>query len=541
VSRIGIGEISIVALLLFILAPDAVPALMRKIGRYVALLRKLSKDAQDQIIAPMTGKAESAGSRMDGQDRRQGATVHDQAGESPTEKLERLDAWRGRYMPQHAEQTLRLAVDDDPRVREKARQVLLLDPLFAFELRRFGPVQPEAGRQLSHLEQFFSAERIARLSAALNGIPDDRLDRYMGSLCELPGIQSLDLSRIFAGPKEGLKDRFLSLCSRFERRRYPVQITVAPSYRCNLSCSYCFSQTLDRRFPREMTPAELGAMLDRVTATTPLQRVGLLGGEPTLAHGIEGYVEELEKRSLSFYFATNGLAPAPRFRAVVGSSRLEMVTFHIEEDRFYQEGQIDALRANIAAVDQNRVTVVLRYNLSDRDFQDWSFLHKYLGILVRPSVSFAVVFPSRVGAANRVSLDELQAFRPRILSLVRYLVEATGGKPHSISFAKPYPLCMFDAQELRFLMRKARLRNVCELDRNDSTNNICVNPDLSFFPCMALNSEEFRFPHIEAFDALEERYRETIRSVVKTPLLLDCRQCLLHARGVCQAACYAYL
>jgi radical SAM protein with 4Fe4S-binding SPASM domain len=540
-SRIGIGEISLVIVLLLILAPDVLPKLMRKLGHYVALLRKLSQDVQDQIGIPTVGETSVAGRPKHGPRGRQNGTAENPYGISSAEKLRTLDFLHRDYRPQLAEQALRLAVDDDPYVGERARNVLMLDPLFAFERRRFQQVDGEPDRPLSHLEQFFSAERIACLSDVLNGIPDDRLDLHMESLCRLPGIESLDPARVFAGSKEALKDRFLRLCARFEEERYPPQISVAPSYRCNVSCPYCFTHALDRKFPHELTAAEFADVLDRVRAPAPLRRVGLLGGEPTLSDHMGGYVEELEKRNLFFYFATNGLTPTPSFRRIVRSNRLEMITFHIEKDGFYTEGQIDTLRANIAAVNQDRVTIVLRYNLSDKDCRDWSFLQKYMRMLARPGVSFAVVFPSRTDSNSGVSLLELEAFRPKILAFIRSLAEEMEGRPSTIAFAKPYPLCLFDARELQTLLRNTRLKNVCEIDRNNATNNICVNADRSFFPCMALNSEEFRFPDIGEFDSLKKRYQETIRTVVKTPLLPQCRECLLHARGVCQAACYAYI
>ena len=540
-SRLGIGEITLVTLILLVLAPDAVPKLMRKVGQLVASLQKMSKEVNDQIVAPILGERADANRSRGGPRRERPDKVNDRPEENSAEKLRSLDRFVSDYQAHYADQALPWTVDDDPHVRDRARDALLLDPLFAFERRRLRRVDEEPSRPLSYLEQFFRSERVAALSDILSRVPNDRLFRNMESLSRLPGIESLDLERAFLGSKEDLKGRFLQLCSRFEHERYPLQVMVAPTYRCNLSCRYCFAHTLDRKFPREMTGPEFGEVLDKAVDPPVLRRVGLLGGEPIFSDHIEEYVDEIEKRNLSFYFATNGLTPTQSFRRIVRSNRLEAVTFHIEKDSFYGPGQIDLLLANIAAINQDRVSTFLRYNLTDKDFRDWSFMQKFLRRLNRPRLNFAVVFPSRADTKTSVSLQELGDFRPKILSLIHYLVETTESRGRTISFAKPYPLCLFEPEELQFLLRSARLRNVCEIDRNKDTNNVCVNPDGSFFPCMALNSEDFRFPRFEGRDNLGDRYHETIRKMIKTPLLPQCQDCLLHTHGVCQAACYAYL
>lgn len=539
--RVGIGELSLVVVLLLVLAPDVVPGLVRTLGRVLGLLAKLSQEVQEEIGISADGGAAGRGRSPAAQRRRPDGPAGQRGRASSPEKLRTLDAFAQDYRAEHAAETIRLAVDEDRAVAEQAASVLALDPLFAFERRRLrqDTGQPQGPR--THLERYFEVQRIADLSAVLAAVEDERLDQNLERLCRLPGIENLEPSLVFAGSKGSLRDRFQQLCGRFEGERYPAQVSFAPSYRCNANCSYCFTRALERRFPGEMTAAEFARVLDGIRLGPPLRRVGLLGGEPTLSAHIDEYVEELERRNLSFYFATNGLAPEPEFRRIVRSNRLEMVTFHVESDDFYEDGQIDLLRANIAAINQDRVTLVLRYNLSSRDFDDWSFLDKYLQPLQQPGVSFAVVFPSRRDSNDCVPLDDLEGLRPRILSFVRYLVQATEGRPRTIALAKPFPLCMFDQGELQFLMRTTRIKNVCEIDRNDGTNNICVNADRSFFPCMALNSEEFRFPDIVDRDSPLERCRETVRRLVKTPLLDRCRGCLLHARGVCQAACYAYV
>jgi sulfatase maturation enzyme AslB (radical SAM superfamily)/Sec-independent protein translocase protein TatA len=537
VARIGIAEITLVTVVLLVLAPDAIPKVLRTIGRYMGALRRMSREVEEQFITPIMGESASRSHRRE----RGEETRRDPFRESADAKLRRLEQYAGDYQPQHGRHALLLLLDDDPSTRRKAQEVLKLDPLFAFDRRRLSPLIEEPTRPLFPIERYFRADRIRELSDTIGSVPDDRLERNLDSLINLGGIVGLDHARIFKGSKEALKDRFLQMRARSEQKRFPLQLLIAPSYHCTLGCGYCFTHALDRRFPREMSAAELGEVIDRAGRPSPLQRVGLMGGEPTASPRIMEYIGEIERRGVSFYLATNGLAPLDVFTRIVASSRCAMVTFHVEKDSFYREGQTARLLENIRAVDQNRVTIVLRYNLSDRDNRDWTFFKKYLDQCTRPNVSFAVVFPSRADRNSHTTLEELSAFGPKIVALVRFLSDATQGRMRRITFAKPFPPCLFDPADLKYVMRNAQLQTVCEIDRNGDTNNICVNPDGSFFPCMALNSEEFLFPRIEGFDALGERYHTAVRSVVGTPLLPQCGDCLLHAHGACQAACFAYM
>jgi Sec-independent protein translocase protein TatA/organic radical activating enzyme len=478
VARIGIAEITLVTVILLLLAPDAIPRVLRTIGRYVGALRKMSRDVEEQVITPMMGESASHHRRA----QRGDATRTEPSRESPDAKLKALAGFSRDYRPQHARQALLWILDDDPAVRLKAQDVLSLDPLFAFEYAKPDGQKPDPDRPLTPLEQCFSAQRIRELSDALAEVSDERLARGMEGLCRLPGIEHLDRESIFSGAREAQREQFLQARARWKQDHHPPQIPIAPSFRQSKGkCAL-------------MSAAEFGETIDQARRTGSQQYVSLTGDDPAMYPRMAEYIGQIEAHGLSFHFTTNGLAPVEAFGRVLASSRLDGVTFRVEKDAFYRGDQRETLCGNIRSVDQERVTVVLRYALSDRENRDWAFLKRYIDLLTRPNVSFMVTLPDRAARGGRNLMVELQAFAPKVVAFTRCIKELTHGRSRRLALDAPFPPCLFGPSDLQFLLRTVRMRSLCEPDGNEGTQEqIC------------------QLPH--------------------------CHGCLLHARGACQGVC----
>ena len=94
---------------------------------------------------------------------------------------------------------------------------------------------------------------------------------------------------------------------------------------------------------------------------------------------------------------------------------------------------------------------------------------------------------------------------------------------------------------IKFVLKNTEYKNVCEIDKNHYTNNICINPDLSYFPCMALTHRKYRGEKILPFEELKIENKSISGFLVRKPLMKECEDCRLFLLGVCQAACYSYV
>lgn len=97
------------------------------------------------------------------------------------------------------------------------------------------------------------------------------------------------------------------------RGKRPREYIICPTYDCNLSCSYCFERTIERR-PKVMADAEIDALFRAVDALLPQEErppvLQLFGGEPLLPGtkaAVARIFEEGRRRGLRTNIVTNGV------------------------------------------------------------------------------------------------------------------------------------------------------------------------------------------------------------------------------------------
>lgn len=457
---------------------------------------------------------------------------------------ERALAWvRDHFEFDWTDDVLPLLFSHRAEIRDLAEQILRLDPVLHFERRpAFVRGTPAAAMDGGPpLARLFSAERLARLSRAVKGVPDEAFEQGLPRFAELPGSESLDSGIVFSGAKGRFRPRFRVLRERYFALRYPRQIAIVPSYACRSRCDFCFAKGLSVVYPRDMSLPDFRRILDEVGGGTTVRRIDFLGGEPTEFPLLGRFLDEVERRDMEFYFATNGLAEPKSFLKILARGRLTSVTIHVEEEEFYPKAGLDALRTNIAACGERDVFTILRTNLTRPAARNWAFLTDQAGRLQRGAVSFAVPFPSLAETNAHVPLPELKRYAPAIVGFAGALAPDRSGSRLSVVLAKPFPPCSFDLRELPALLRSVQYKNVCELDKNEGRYNACINPDGSVFPCMGLNSAAYRTPSMEAGSGWAVAHKGIAERLMTKPLMSECAGCRLHFLGVCQAACYAYL
>jgi len=457
-------------------------------------------------------------------------------------KLSALELVNNHYNFDLTGKVLELVFDSEIKVRTKAADTLLLDPFFAFEKREeFTNIKNTPGRGEIYLEKLFSPKRTAELSTIIKKTKDLDFSRFIEDFAHIPGVENLDLDFIFTDSKKKFSKKFEKYRQSYFQKKYPPQVSLAPSYCCNLDCFYCYAHDLNESFPDEMTLDQFKKLLDTVNPDNVVKRVGILGGEPVIFPGLNSFVDELKKRNLDFYFATNGIVEPAIFADIITHQNLLNVTVHIERDDFYTPLQLENLLGNIKKMGKKNIDVIVRYNLLEPSQRDWNFLLKYMDLLPDFRFSFAVVFPSQSGKVNTVELEKLKDFSKKIVSLLTFLKVENKPRHLKAIFAKPYPPCAFSEDEFKFILKNTEYKNVCELDKNQYTNNICINPDLSFFSCMALTDRQYQGEKILPLEDMKTKNKSLAGFLVKKSLIEDCRDCSLFGLGVCQAACYSYV
>jgi hypothetical protein len=378
----------------------------------------------------------------------------------------------------------------------------------------------------------------ARAAEAIRTFSSSGCSRSEGQalLRQLPGLWKL----VACGPGVRDEDRawHAQRLEEHEDSRFPGQIGIIPSYRCNRSCDYCFSSQRQHPGRRDMTLEQLRRVLDVTTSQGGLTRIHLFGGEPTFFDGAPEFIEEFERRRLGFFFATNGVGPEDRIRRLVDSAALLQVTLHVEPRGSYSEEEWRSIVRTARIVHQRSIRAVIRFNFTTPDEASWEYLDPFVEAMPRAHVSFAVVFPAADGRNHHASLEELFRFAPAIARFAAWARRRWG--PVTLVLAKPFPLCAFSERELADVLGAIEYHNICEIRRRRFTDQVMVHPDLTVSPCMAVTSAAYRQPEPLPLPELAERVAASLAPLVARPLLPRCGSCGLFGAGACQAACYAY-
>ena len=458
--------------------------------------------------------------------------------------LKALKVLQDNYSADLTEPVLRLFLSGTDEIWPKAEQVLLQDPLLLFEPRAarselFGQ-RSSAQPAKNHLESFFFKPRIEKLSATVKEFVDLGDKTTLARLARLPGMENLLMERIFlnAGPEamNVLRRRITTE----KLAKFPPQISIIPSYACNLNCEYCFAKAMIKNHGTDMSAAFFQRIMDSIAAEGKAELVNFLGGEPTQFKELEKFTATVEKLGLKYYLATNGLAARERFSRISAGKNLVSLTFHIEKDDFYTPDQMALLLANVRAVADRPIHLAIRYNLTDPKRNDWSFMKKYFDALPTFSFSFAVAFPDIYSRGKADAFLQIKKFQKKILSLISYVNGFRANKEIKIAWAKPYPLCYFSAQELKLILRLSTVKNICEIHRNRFTNNLCITPAAYAIPCMALDAPRFRIRNFSHHEQLAQASEEKMNPILEQGFNEHCGSCILFQMGNCQAACFTY-
>jgi MoaA/NifB/PqqE/SkfB family radical SAM enzyme/Sec-independent protein translocase protein TatA len=542
---IGFGELLLFGIIIFFLFPSKIPVAFRELGKLLGKFKQFKNELMEEIKIDDNTRAQSRVAKEVRIKKSETTKVENIQDESAKQALNDLREMDRNWNSWSTEKIVPYLFDKNESVKQEAYRLLLIDPLFAFRGRKTLSADDYAGAfgrcpaQSETLVRYFRPERIKTFSRIIEQIPDEQFEDTLIHMALLPGIQNLDIDAIFSGSKQQYRQRLEQYIKDNIKTTFPSQLTVVPTFQCNMNCSYCFNrEAISENAP--IMNIDLYKTILKNLRAEGTKVVNLFGGEPSIVPDIDRYVQEIIASDMQYYFATNGTVELDTFKKLITPKALQSVTFHIQEDNEYSPSQIANLMENVRYVNEQRIPIILRYNLHEQTTENWQFFEKYFRQLNEFVLSFAVAFPSPNKSNMYVPLHSLKQYTKKILSLIAYVMDSVNINSVQLVFAKPFPLCLFNEDELQVIMRYTTIKNVCELDQNNYRNNCTVNPDLSYNPCMALVSKDFTFPGFTDFSSVDPEYIRKTEAMTKKPLLDVCVSCPLHATGLCQAACYAY-
>ena len=342
----------------------------------------------------------------------------------------------------------------------------------------------------------------------------------------------------------GIRDQVTSLLSEESRKRYeaacresderqslPRQLTVVPTYRCNLRCPYCISRDVDGSW---ITERRWNELLD-FAALFDVETIVFTGGEPTLHPTFPRLVQEIEKSGFNTYFATNGLF-GEEVLSVLRPETVRELVIHVRDpnDRDLPPRYLDRLSRNLDRLVAQGVVVKFRYNIY-RQGQDFGNFLRLIEKYRPPEVGFSLSVRGRRGSNQYIAGYEIGQYTEMILELVN---ECECRKTRPI-LTKPLPPCLFGEDAGLGLLRRGVLRPYCSIFTDGFARNVIVNPDLTVAPCFGMDGDGAKLSDYASWEELGEAIADRVKPLLVKPFLDECSECYLYSRGLCQGACLA--
>jgi Sec-independent protein translocase protein TatA/wyosine [tRNA(Phe)-imidazoG37] synthetase (radical SAM superfamily) len=581
--KLSFAEILLFLIIFFVIAPNDIPNFFRKIGEYLGSFRKMWRDWQrmekdtgitelKHDLAPLKRYGSGPGTVKG----KQGAESSQTRSKHETNQFEQdslenikiisLEQLRKEYDFSQSLSVFKMLFDHSSLVRERAAEVLRIEPVFSFEAvqvpQHVVENQYKADKQQTPIEDLFADRRIYKFSQYVAELPIRHAKAGINYLTSFPGNDNLDLDSVFRGDKQSLLADFKRLQIQCRDNRSRGRITIAASYKGMGRSDYGEEQRLKDRFLGDMDFGTFKRIIDIETDHGTPERVIFFGGEPTIFPQLDLFLDEIEKRNVLAAIITSGLTDSNRFQNIVERDYLESVIFLLRneefkntdftnsDDKVYTKEQLNRLMANIEEAIKWKTEVGFRYILTDPGKRDWDFLDSFQSFVPRFVLKVKIVIPNQSSDAEESLFMQLKHYKEAILSLISHFTSKQYSRSYRLILENPYPLCFFSKEELYFVLRNMTVNNVyreewtaetCTIDKYNNLNNFVFHPDGSYSPAPSLGGRALSSVTVRPIDTIEEDVLRSFLLFRKAPLLETCINCSLYDKGLCQVGRYTYV
>jgi organic radical activating enzyme len=360
----------------------------------------------------------------------------------------------------------------------------------------------------------------------------ESLDIFLDRLALFQGMQNSVSRQLKAEGMAGAAKIFSRKVIQLRRIQFPAQIFLSATMSCQLRCDFCIAEDSNASDNAAMTPADMAGFMDWMTSHN-IRRLSLTGGEPTLYPWFGSLLLEMRKRNIELNLATNGLFSDAVRDEIMESAPL-CVTMHLAPEI---RGQLlETYTRNARAFVRAGLYTVVRCNITSPEADYTRFITTALDTGIG-EIRMAVPMPNAYRINRYAEPSSFHGFRE---ILGAFVAEA---RRHGIRtrLSKPFPPCLLDEETAGVFLGNGSYSTNCPLHMRGYANNMIVYPDLSYSPCLGLNTRiaariiDQRGPRTASL-----KYVKGVRKLMREPLFENCPSCPLSRGGRCLGACLSY-
>lgn len=319
--------------------------------------------------------------------------------------------------------------------------------------------------------------------------------------------------------------------------RYPVLSEVALTYRCNLSCAFCYAGCAAAGLPagwseeRTMTGDEVCRVLDRIRHEALCPSVSFTGGEPTVRPDLPRLVRHAKGLGLKVNLISNGQLLDDRLTGALAGAGLDSAQLSLEgpsaqvhDELTGRPGAFARLWAAVERLGARGIRVHTNTTVNRRNLPHLDGIVDLVAERGLTRLTMNLVIPcGSAGAAPDLAVSYTEAGEH-----VLRVRERAGARGVQLLWYSPLPLCLFNT-----VAHGLGNRGCAAAD-----GLLHVNPAGDVLPCSSFQHGEslgnlLRQPFEEIWQSRAARFFRA-----KEMMPAPCRGC---PNGpVCQGACVLY-
>jgi organic radical activating enzyme len=384
---------------------------------------------------------------------------------------------------------------------------------------------PSLNRGFNNPENFNPAKIYLRFAeyAAEHKLFLEKLKEYLQA--ETRQDRQKKLITLLSNRFEGLKSDLENTENNGDR-----QLMIFITGKCNLCCPYCFSNDLQRE---EMSLTDIEEIL-QWAGKNNIKRISLCGGEPSSHSHFDEILLRIKEHGFRTYFASNftiNCRTLKNFNAGV----IDKIYVHITDQALKNPLLKEQVLKNIDHSKAMGIGLTYRTNISDNqaNIAEWFRVMQETDI---PSLNIAFTFPTKAKNNRFIDIDSFEHY----IGIIEEIIRKSNELKVDLSFAKPIPLCIFDAQTSRYLLANKNYYPLCSIHSQNCTHTICITLQKKMHACLGITSSFITFHKDLDWQQIESYCINTVQSLFSQPLFKQCRDCFLFDRKLCQGSCLSY-
>ncbi len=311
--------------------------------------------------------------------------------------------------------------------------------------------------------------------------------------------------------------------------------------KCNLKCPYCFADEFVNKANEEITTENFIRALDFIK-TSPQERVGLIGGEPTLHPEFKTFLELLNSdNDVKIYtIYTNGLEIDKYIDYFIKDKTGMLVNCNPPKD--LGDKNYNKLKRNLKLLKKNDKNFHMGINLySDR--MDYSYIFDLLKMVGHRALRFSTALPNSAKEQVSNPLESYRKFKP---FLFKFFNDCLKNDVIPTNDCNSIPNCLLTVEEKRLLLK---LDIIAKQNREEKVGGVIdtaftcmpvidIMPNLQAVRCFGLsNVLKVPIDNFRNLESLKKYFYNKIDVYAKLSFenqeCEDCKSRLLNKCGLC--------